>query len=107
MQILTIAHWSDILVLVNRLEKLKKKTTKALSENSRWWLWQRLLCPAKKKWKSNNGNEAIKSSDHDIFKTVNNIDPNYIKDIFTPKLHPNTTTCGTNSLKTLGLKIWS
>ena len=24
----------------------------------------------------------------EIFKTVNNLNPNYIKNIFTPKLHP-------------------
>ena len=34
----------------------------ALPENSPWWLWQRLWCPAKKKWKFNNGNKAFKSS---------------------------------------------
>ena len=55
----------------------------------------------------------------EIFKTVNNLNPNYMKDIFTPKLHPkvrpndilvkhhNTITYGTKSLKTLGRKIWS
>ena len=55
----------------------------------------------------------------EIFKTVNNLNPNYMKDIFTPKLHPkvrpndilvkhhNTITYGTKSLKTLGPKIWS
>ena len=52
-------------------------------------------------------------------KTVNNLNPNYIKDIFTPKLHPkvrpndilvkhrNTITYGTKSLKTLGRKMWN
>ena len=52
----------------------------------------------------------------EIFKTVNNLNPNYMKDIFTPKLQPkvipndilvkqhNTITYGTNSLKTLGPK---
>ena len=55
----------------------------------------------------------------EIFKTVNNLNPNYMKDIFTPKPHPkvrpndilvkhhNTITYGTKSLKTLGPKIWS
>ena len=53
----------------------------------------------------------------EIFKTVNNLNPNYIKDIFTPKLHPkvrpndilvkhhNTITYHTKSLKTLVPKI--
>ena len=47
----------------------------------------------------------------EILKTVNNLNPNYMKDIFTPKLHPkirpndilvkhqNTITYGTKSLK--------
>ena len=55
----------------------------------------------------------------EIFKTVNNLHPNYMKDIFTPKLYPkvkpndivvkhhNTVTYGTKSLKTLGPKIWN
>ena len=50
----------------------------------------------------------------EVFKTVNNLNPNYMKDIFTPKLHPkvrpnnilvkyhNTITYGAKSLKTLG-----
>ena len=53
----------------------------------------------------------------EVFKTVNNLNQNYKKDIFTPKLHPkvksndilvkhhNTITNGTKSLKTLGPKI--
>ena len=53
----------------------------------------------------------------EIFKTVNNLNLNYIKDIFTPKLHPkvrpndilvkhhNTITYRTKSLKTLVPKI--
>ena len=55
----------------------------------------------------------------EVFKTANNLNPNYMKDIFTPKLHPkvrpndilvtntyqNTITYGTKSLKTLGPKI--
>ena len=53
----------------------------------------------------------------EVFKTGNNLNPNYIKDMFTPKLHPkvrpndilvkhhNTITNGTKSLKTLGPKI--
>ena len=55
----------------------------------------------------------------EIFKTVNNLNPNYMKGIFTPKLHPkvrpndilvkhhNIMTYGTKSLKTLGPKIWN
>ena len=55
----------------------------------------------------------------EIFKTVNNLNPNYMKDIFTSKLHPkvrpndilvkhhNTITYGARSLKTLGPKIWN
>ena len=55
----------------------------------------------------------------EIFKTVNNLNPNYVKDISKPKLHPkvrpynilvkhhNTMTYGTKSVKTLGLKIWN
>ena len=53
----------------------------------------------------------------EVFKTANNLNPNYMKDIFTPKLHPkvrpndilvkhhNTITNGTKSLKKLGPKI--
>ena len=53
----------------------------------------------------------------EIFKTVNNLNPNNIKDMFTPKLHPkvrptdilvkhhNTITYRTKSLKTLVPKI--
>ena len=53
----------------------------------------------------------------EVFKTVNNLNRNYINDIFTPKLHPkvkpndilvkhhNAITNGTKSLKTLGPKI--
>ena len=49
----------------------------------------------------------------EIFKTVNNLNPNYMKDIFTPKLHAkvrpndilvmhhNTITYGTKVLRTL------
>ena len=55
----------------------------------------------------------------EILKTVNNLNPNYMKDIFTPKLHPkirpndilvkhqNTITYGTKILKTLGPEILS
>ena len=55
----------------------------------------------------------------EIFKIVNNLNPNYMKDIFKPKLHPkvrpndilvkhhNTITYGTKSLKALGPKIWN
>ena len=53
----------------------------------------------------------------EVFKTVNNLNPNYIKYRFTPKLHPkvrpndilvkhhNTITNDTKSLKTLGPKM--
>ena len=59
----------------------------------------------------------------EIFKIVNNLNPNFMKDKFTPKLHPkvrpkvrpngilvkhhNTITYGTKSLKALGPKIWN
>ena len=53
----------------------------------------------------------------EIFKTINNLNPNFMKDIFTPKLHPkarpndvlvkhhNTMTYDTKRLKNLGPKI--
>ena len=55
----------------------------------------------------------------EIFKTVNNLSPNYMKIIFTPKLHPkvrpndisvkhhNAITYDARSLKTLSPKIWN
>ena len=55
----------------------------------------------------------------EVFKIVNNLNPNNMKDIFTPILHPkvrpddilvkhhSTITYGPKSLKTLGPKIWS
>ena len=55
----------------------------------------------------------------EIFKTVNNLNPNYMKDIFTLKLHlkvrpndilvkhHNSITYGAKKLKTLGPKIWN
>ena len=55
----------------------------------------------------------------EIFETVNNLNPNNMKDIFTPKLNPkvrpndilvkhnDTIKYGTKSLKTLGPKIWN
>ena len=48
----------------------------------------------------------------EIIKTVNNLNPSYMKDIFTPKLHPmlkhhNTIAYGAKSLKTPGFKIWN
>ena len=55
----------------------------------------------------------------EIFKTVNHLNLNYMKGIFTPKLHPkarpndilvkhqNTIIYGTKSLKTLGPRIWN
>ena len=62
---------------------------------------------------------------NEVFKTVNNLNPNYMKDIFTPKLRPNYILfetpeymrCKKNSYgakrirckknKTLGPKIWN
>ena len=53
----------------------------------------------------------------EIFKTVNNLNPNYMNDIFIPKLHPtvrpndilvkhhNSITYSAKSLKTFGPKI--
>ena len=55
----------------------------------------------------------------EIFKTINNLNPNNVEDIFTPKLlprvrpnyilvkHHNIITYGAKSLKTLGPKIWN
>ena len=55
----------------------------------------------------------------EIFKTVNNLNPNYTKDIFTPKLHPkvrpndilikrdNTIKYGEKQLNVLGPKPWN
>ena len=54
----------------------------------------------------------------ELFKTVNNLNPNCMKDILTPKLDPkvrpndilvkhhNTIRYGTKSLNTWGPKIW-
>ena len=54
----------------------------------------------------------------EIFKIVNDLNPNYMEDIFTSKLHPrvrpndilvkhhNSITYGAKSLKTLVTKIW-
>ena len=53
----------------------------------------------------------------EIFKTINNINPSYIKNIFTPKTtakirphdivrHHNTATYGDRSLTSLGPKLW-
>ena len=48
-----------------------------------------------------------------IFKTVNNLNPNQKDNIFTPKLHPKVrpndilVTYDTKSLKTLGPKVWN
>ena len=61
MQILTIAHWSCILVVVNRSEKMEKIQKRCLTivfddyDND---------YDDYEKWKSNNGNKAIKSSGH-------------------------------------------
>ena len=66
---------------------------------------------------------------NEVFKTVNNLNPNYMRDIFTPKLHPKVRPnyilfetpeymlCKKNSYgakrirckknKTLGPKIWN
>ena len=56
----------------------------------------------------------------ETFITVNNLNPNYMKDIFTPKLHPKVRpngilvkhynfiiTYGAKCLKTLSSKIWN
>ena len=55
----------------------------------------------------------------EIFKTINNINPSYMKNIFTPKTnakiqphdiivrHHNTATYGDKSLTALGPKIWN
>ena len=55
----------------------------------------------------------------EIFKTISNLNPNNVEDIFAPKLlpkvrpndilvkHHNTITYGAKSLKTLGPKIWN
>ena len=54
----------------------------------------------------------------EIFKTINNINPSYMKNIFTPKInakirphdvivrHHDTATYGDKSLTTLGPEIW-
>ena len=59
---------------------------------------------------------------NEVFKTANNLNRNYMKDIFTPKLHPKVrpndifskhhNTCGAKRIrckenKTLGPKIWN
>ena len=63
--------------------------------------------------------KRLRVLDIEIFKTVNNLNPNYMKDIFPPKLHPkirsndvlikhhNTITYGTKSLKIFGPKTWN
>ena len=55
----------------------------------------------------------------EIFKTINSLNPNYMKDIFTAKLHAgvrpddilvkhhNIVTCSAKSLKTLGPKVFT
>ena len=55
----------------------------------------------------------------EIHKTINNLNPSFMKDIFTPKISPkvrpndivvkrhNTTKYGTKSLTTLGPQIWN
>ena len=109
MQILTIVHWPGILVLVNRLEKLRKSNDYDSD-------YDVLL---RKSGKATIEIKLLRVLAIEIFKTVNNLNPNYMKDIFTPKLHPkvrpndilvkyhNTITYSAKSLKTLGPKIWN
>ena len=116
MQILNIAQQPGILVLANRLEKLKKTQTRCLrivldGDDSNYDGLPR------KSGKVTMEITRLRVLAIEVFKTVNNLNPNYIKDIFTPKLHPkvrpndilvkhhNTITNGTKSLKTLGPKI--
>ena len=118
MQILTIAHWSGILVLVNRSEKLTKTQKRCLrivpdDYDSDYDVLLR------KSGKVTMEIKRLRVLVIEIFKTVNNLNPNYMKDTFTPKLHPkvrpndilakhhNTITYGTKSLKSLGPKIWN
>ena len=63
--------------------------------------------------------KRLQTSASEIFKTINNINPSHIKNIFTPKTnakipphdfivrHHNTATDGDKSLTALGPKIWN
>ena len=94
---------------IREIEKIQKRCLRIVLDD-----YDVLL---RKEWKSNNGNIAIKSPAIEIFQTVNNLNPNYMKDIITPKLYPNvktndillkhynTITYSTKSRKTLGPKI--
>ena len=94
---------------IREIEKIQKRCLRIVLDD-----YDVLL---RKEWKSNNGNIAIKSPAIEIFQTVNNLNPNYMKDIITPKLYPNvktndillkhynTITYSTKSRKTIGPKI--
>ena len=86
MQILTIAYWSGILVLVSRLEKLKKiqKNYLRIVLDDHDSDYDVLL---RKSGKVTMGMKRLRVLIIEIL-TVNNLNPNYMKDIFTPKLQP-------------------
>ena len=86
MQILTIAYWSGILVLVSRLEKLKKiqKHYLRIVLDDHESDYDVLL---RKSGKVTMGMKRLRVLIIEIL-TVNNLNPNYMKDIFTPKLQP-------------------
>ena len=86
MQILTIAYWSGILVLVSRLEKLKKiqKHYLRIVLDDHESDYDVLL---RKSGKVTMGMKRFRVLIIEIL-TVNNLNPNYMKDIFTPKLQP-------------------
>ena len=86
MQFLTIAYWSGILVLVSRLEKLKKiqKHYLRIVLDDHESDYDVLL---RKSGKVTMGMKRLRVLIIEIL-TVNNLNPNYMKDIFTPKLQP-------------------
>ena len=86
MQILTIAYWSGILVLVSRLEKLKKiqKHYLRIVLDDHDSDYDVLL---RKSGKVTMGMKRLRVLIIEIL-TVNNLNPNYMKDMFTPKLQP-------------------
>ena len=86
MQILTIAYWSGILVLVSPLEKLKKiqKHYLRIVLDDHDSDYDVLL---RKSGKVTMGMKRLRVLIIEIL-TVNNLNPNYMKDIFTPKLQP-------------------
>ena len=63
--------------------------------------------------------KRMRSLATEIYKTINNLNPPFMKEIFTPKVDPkvrpndiivkrhNTTKYGTKSLTTLGPQIWN